>query len=139
MLQDVPTPPSGAAMCLPAIAVDQCTQLVPPTIGCLLGLTAIADEVSERWITPRRDREVMRRWLGRVIERNNEGQIARFCIHREAQCGCRGVLLAGSCPAELVGGPAVARDGSGGGVLPGCTGLARHDSGGHGGGGDRRP
>jgi len=71
---------------LPSIAVDQSTQLVPPTIGCLLGLTAIADGVSERWITARRDREVMRRWLGRMIERNNEGQIARFCIHREAHC-----------------------------------------------------
>jgi len=66
--------------------VDQITQLVPPTIGCLLGLTAIADEVSERWITARRDPEVMTRWLGGIVERNNEGQIARFCIHREAHC-----------------------------------------------------
>jgi len=66
--------------------VDQITQLVPPTIACLLGLTAIADEVSERWITARRDPEVMTRWLGRIVERNNEGQIARFCIHREAHC-----------------------------------------------------
>jgi hypothetical protein len=49
-------------------------------------LTAIADEVSERWITARRDREVMRRWLARIIERNEEGQIARFCIHREGHC-----------------------------------------------------
>jgi len=68
-------------MSLPSIAVDRSTQLVPPTIGCLLGLTAIADEVSERWITARRDREVMSHWLGRMIERNSEGQIARFCIH----------------------------------------------------------
>ena len=73
-------------MALPSIPVDQSTQLVPPTIGCLPGLTAIADEVSEMWITPRRDREVMQRWLGRIIERNNDGQIARFCIHRKARC-----------------------------------------------------
>ena len=73
-------------MPLPSIAVDRSTQLVPPTVGCLLGLTAIADEVSERWITARRDHEVMSRWLGRMIERNNEGQIARFCIHREGLC-----------------------------------------------------
>ena len=86
MLQDVPAPPSGASSSLPVIVVDKCTQLVPPTIGCLRGLTTIADEVSERWITPRPDREVMTRWLGRVIERNDDGQIARFCIHREAQC-----------------------------------------------------
>lgn len=86
MLQNPPKRSSGASMSLPSIAVDQITQLVPPTIGCLLGLTVIADEVSERWITPGRDREVTRRWLTRLIERNNEGQIARFCIHREAQC-----------------------------------------------------
>jgi len=86
MLQDANMPSSGALISLPSIAVDQSSQLVPPTIGCLVGLTAIADEVSERWITPRRDREVMKRWLGRIIERNNEGQIARFCIHRESRC-----------------------------------------------------
>jgi len=76
----------GASMSLPSIAVDQSTQLVPPTIGCLRGLTAIADEVSERWITARRDREGMSDWLGRIIERNAAGQIARFCIHRDGHC-----------------------------------------------------
>lgn len=83
MFSDEPTS-SGAWHS--SLAVDQNTQLVLPTIGCLPGLTAIADEVSERWITARPDHEVMSRWLGRIIDRNNVGQIARFCIHRQAHC-----------------------------------------------------
>jgi RimJ/RimL family protein N-acetyltransferase len=68
------------------IAVDESTQLIAPTMECLPGLTAIADEVSERWITPRQDGEVMQRWLARIIERNAHGRNARFCIHRASHC-----------------------------------------------------
>jgi RimJ/RimL family protein N-acetyltransferase len=89
MFLDAPTSSGKAQSRLP-IAVDECTRLVLPTTGCLPGLTAIADEVSQRWITARPDHEAMRLWLGRVIERNHEGQIARFCIHRAE--GCAGVV-----------------------------------------------
>jgi RimJ/RimL family protein N-acetyltransferase len=68
------------------VAVDESTELIAPTMECLPGLTAIADEVSERWITPRPDGEVMQRWLAQIIERNGDGRNARFCIHRASNC-----------------------------------------------------
>jgi ribosomal protein L19 len=73
-------------MPLQPTSVDESTRLVAPTMECLPGLTAIADEVSERWITPRQDGEVMRRWLARIIERNRDGRNARFCVHRASHC-----------------------------------------------------
>ena len=87
MIQDdVSTCPPIEALDLYPIAVKAGTELVPPTMRCLPGLLALADEVSEKWITARRDGEVMERWLGRIIERNGAGQSARFCLHSASKC-----------------------------------------------------